>query len=97
MVAADASDPAFWTQINLEELQQVMLALTNHEENKVVGRLLRSMGYEGLITAIVRFDEEAEELEKHNISSFNLFAEAGSGFAAHADGFRRDTDTGDKR
>lgn len=97
VVAADASDPAFWTQINLEELQQVMLALTNHEENKVVGRLLRSMGYEGLITAIVRFDEEAEELEKHNISSFNLFAEAGSGFAAHADGFRRDTDTGDKR
>ena len=85
VVAADASDPAFWTHINLDEVEQVMLALTNHEENKTVGRLLREMGYGGKVTAIVRFQEEAEELKNYGISSFNLFAEAGAGFAAHAD------------
>lgn len=84
-VAADASDPAFWTCVDLAELEQVLLALTNHEENKLVGKMLREQGYGGKITAIVRFDEEAKELEKYAISSFNLFAEAGSGFATHAD------------
>jgi glutathione-regulated potassium-efflux system ancillary protein KefC len=85
VVAADASDPAFWTCVDLAELEQVLLALTNHEENKLVGKMLREQGYGGKITAIVRFDEEAAELAKYAISSFNLFAEAGSGFATHAD------------
>jgi hypothetical protein len=85
VIAADASDPAFWSCVNLAELELVMLALTNHEENKLVGKMLREQDYRGMITAIVRFKEEAEELKKYAISSFNLFAEAGSGFAAHAD------------
>jgi hypothetical protein len=85
VVAADASDPAFWTCVDLAELEQVMLALTNHAENKLVGKMLREQGYTGRITAIVRFEEEAQELAKYAISSFNLFAEAGSGFATHAD------------
>jgi glutathione-regulated potassium-efflux system ancillary protein KefC len=85
VVAADASDPAFWLNVSLEEVEHVMLALTNHEENKLVGKLLRDRGYQGHITAIVRFREEEEELARYDIASFNLFAEAGTGFATHAD------------
>ncbi len=92
VVAADASDPAFWAVVDLNQVEQVMLALTNHEENKVVGKLLRELGYGGLITAIVRFREEGEELKKYDISSFNLFAEAGTGFAEHANATRPDTE-----
>jgi glutathione-regulated potassium-efflux system ancillary protein KefC len=88
VVAADASDPAFWGDVRLDQVEQVMLALTNHEENKVVGKLLREMGYQGLISAIVRFVEEGEELEKYGISSFNFSAEAGTGFANHAEVLR---------
>ncbi len=84
VVGADASDPLFWAQIKLNEVEQVLLALTNHGENMLVGELLRDMGYTGKITAIVRFREEAKELAKHDIASFNLYAEAGSGFANHA-------------
>ena len=88
VVAADASDPLFWSSVDLEQVEQVMLALTNHRENMLVGKLLREKGYRGLITAIVRFAEEAEELVKYDISSFNMFAEAGTGFATHADTVR---------
>jgi len=91
VIAADAGDPALWSTIRLGELEQVLLALTNHEENKLVGKMLREKGYGGPITAIVRFAEEAEELKKYDISSFNLFAEAGSGFALHADRSRAET------
>jgi predicted Kef-type K+ transport protein len=88
VVAADASDPLFWSHVDFQTVDQVMLALTNHRENMLVGKLLRKMGYRGLITAIVRFDEEARELKRYDISSFNLFAEAGTGFATHADRMR---------
>ena len=71
-----------------------MLALTNHEENKVVGKLLRELGYQGLISAIVRFVDEGEELAKYGISSFNFSDEAGTGFANHAEVLRPAPDQG---
>ena len=85
VVEGDASDIDLWSLFEMDDIEQVMLALTNHEENKLVGKLLRDMGYEGRITAIVKFDEEGEELEKFDIASFNLFTEAGRGFADHAE------------
>jgi glutathione-regulated potassium-efflux system ancillary protein KefC len=84
VLAADASDPDFWSGVDLGQLKMVMLALTNHEENKLVSQLLRDKGFEGSIAAVVRFQEEADELQELGISSFNQFAEAGRGFAAHA-------------
>ncbi len=84
VVAADASDPDFWHQIELQNIKLIMLALTNHSENLLVSQLLSELGYKGPIAAVVRFSEEAEELEKRGISTFNLYAQAGAGFASHA-------------
>jgi predicted Kef-type K+ transport protein len=84
VAAADASDPDFWARIDLRAVELIMLALTNHQENMLVAGLLESLGYRGKIAAVVRFAEEARELEERGISTFNLFAEAGAGFAAHA-------------
>jgi hypothetical protein len=39
----------------------------------------RAMG----LPAVVRFTEEAEELAAMGISTFNLYAQTGAGFAAH--------------
>lgn len=84
VAAADASDPDFWLRVNLDEVELIMLALTNHQENKLVADLLRELGFQGRVAAVVRFDEEAEELGDKGISTFNLYAQAGAGFAAHA-------------
>ena len=85
VAAADASDPDFWQRVDLNKLKLVMLALTNHQENMLVARLLDSLGYKGQIAAVVRFQEEAEELEAMGVSTFNLYAQAGAGFADHAE------------
>ena len=85
VAAADASDPDFWALVDLDHLELVMLALTNHQENLLVGQLLKKLGYRGRVAAVVRFQEEAEELEAMGISAFNLYAQAGAGFAAHAE------------
>ncbi|MEM8491215.1 MAG: cation:proton antiporter [Pseudomonadota bacterium] len=84
VAAADASDPDFWHRMVLNEIELVMLALTNHRENLLVVHLLHELGYEGDIAAVVRFEEEAAELEKFGVSAFNLYAQAGEGFALHA-------------
>jgi hypothetical protein len=65
-------------------VELIMLALTNHEENLLVSQLLHELGYRGQLSAVVRFAEEAEELQARGISTFNLYAQAGAGFAAHA-------------
>ena len=84
VASADASDPDFWRRVNLDDVELIMLALTNHEENMRVSHLLKDFGYRGQLSAVVRFAEEAEELQAGGISTFNLYAQAGAGFAAHA-------------
>lgn len=84
VVMADASDPDFWHRVNLDDVKLVLLALTQHQENMLVGSLLREQGYTGEVAVVVRFREEAEELEEHGFSPFNLYAQAGAGFADHA-------------
>lgn len=85
VICADASDPDFWSRIQFANLTLVMLALTNHPENCLVAELLRSMGYRGKIASIVRHEEHAEELSELGISAFNLYGQAGTGFAAHVE------------
>ena len=84
VVTADASDPDFWHQVDLEQVELVLLALTHHQENMLVGSLLTDLGYKGRLAAVVRFAEEARELERYGFSAFNLYAQAGAGFADHA-------------
>ena len=54
-----------------------------------VGVKRRDIGYAGHITAIVRYKDQAAELEEYGIESFDLYNEAGRGFAAHAEASRK--------
>ena len=59
VVTADAADPDFWHRVDLDKVELILLALTNHPENMLVGRLLKDLGYTGRIAAVVRFKERA--------------------------------------
>ena len=45
--------------------------------------LAREMGYKNVLAVVSHFTDEQKELEEHGCISFNLFAEAGHGFADH--------------
>lgn len=79
----DASDRDFWERVDLTQLDLVMLALTNLEENILVAKLLRDIGYHGHLATMARFADEAEQLGSLGVTSVNFFAEAGRGFAEH--------------
>ncbi len=56
----------------------------NHNANMYAVRQLAIAGYEGLIAATGMFDDEVQELKAAGVqAAFNLYSEAGRGFARH--------------
>jgi len=59
--------------------------MPNQQENLYALRHLRSSGYTGKLAAIAKYPDEVEALKEAGAdSAFNLYAEAGAGFADNA-------------
>jgi voltage-gated potassium channel Kch len=83
-VHGDATDQAFWIHSKLNQCEKIFVCLTNHRENLYVVQLARENGYKGDFAVISRFPDQARELEELGCVTFNLYAEAGHGFAEDA-------------
>lgn len=79
----DVSDRDFLERAKLDQRRLILVCLTNHSENLQVVRFLQGMDYRGQIGAISRFPDQQAELRALGCVSFNLYAEAGHGFAEH--------------
>ena len=80
----DATDQAFWLHTRLNQAKRIFVCLTNHRENLYVVNLARENGFKGDIAVVSRFPDQARELEELGCVTFNLYAEAGRGFAEDA-------------
>ena len=83
VIRADGNDGDFWRHLSLDHVDLIMVSLTNHAENKAVVNLIRETHYQGKIAVVARFSDELEELRAMDCIAFNLYAEAGHGFAEH--------------
>ncbi len=84
VIAGDATNLDFWKRAAtlIDGLQWVLLMLPTHSANMAAVLLLKEMGYQGRIAATSRYDDEAEQLKAMGVDySFNIYAEAGIGFA----------------
>lgn len=82
----DPSDRDFWERVQASDsVDLVLLALPRVSTNlAVIGELLRS-GFEGRITSVARYSEEAVQLREAGADHvFNIYQQAGSGFASEA-------------
>lgn len=80
-VAGDASDRDFLERAQLSERRLLLVCLSNHSENVRVVSMVKSLGYRGDIAVISRFSDQQRQLRDMGCISFNLYAEAGHGFA----------------
>jgi hypothetical protein len=65
-------------------VEQVMLALPRVSTSIAVIAALRRTGYSGRIAAIARYPDEVHALERSGADAvFNIYSQAGPGFAAH--------------
>ncbi|PSJ47741.1 potassium transporter Kef [Zobellella endophytica] len=84
-IKGDASDSDFWDKTNIgTQLEYIFLAMPNHAGNLYALEQIRHTDFRGRVAAIIRYPEEGAQLRDMGADDiFNIFEEAGSGFARH--------------
>ena len=85
VVLADATDSDFWERVQFKDgIDLVILAMPKHSANLHAAETVRRHGYQGVVAAVAKFDDEVKELKAMGVdTAFNLYSEAGAGFANH--------------
>jgi len=88
VVHGDPSDADFWDKVEQDHsIKLVMLALPNLKANLDALEQLRRISFSGSIAAIARFPDEESLLRSSGATAvFNIYTEAGTGFAEHVQG-----------
>jgi predicted Kef-type K+ transport protein len=82
VMQADATDDEFWERTGQGKVSVVLLALAEPEQNLGVASRIRSRRTDGRIFAVVQYPEDAATLKAAGVeSTWNLYAQAGNGFA----------------
>ena len=86
VILGDPTDHDFWakTRQGGEKIQMVLLTMPEHTANMTAVAQLTEMKFAGSMAATAKFDDEVEKLKEAGVHAvFNLYAEAGFGFAEH--------------
>jgi predicted Kef-type K+ transport protein len=82
VINGDGEDADFWESFDTSVIRLVLLALPSIDDSRNVTEQLRGAGYQGVIAAIARYEDQREQLLLAGIDKvFNFYREAGSGFA----------------
>ncbi|EPS3423590.1 cation:proton antiporter [Vibrio fluvialis] len=85
VISGDATDPDFWERIlDTGQVKMVLLAMPHHQANQIALSLLKKRHFKGQIAAIAEYPDQMENLiEEGAHAAFNIYSEAGTGFARH--------------
>lgn len=85
VVQGDASDTDFWEKLDrAPALELVLLAMPYHAGNMFAVEQLKKLDYQGKISAIVQYGDDAVALRESGVHSvYNLYEAAGAGFVEH--------------
>ena len=84
VIPGDATNPDFWARAPwlVNSMEWVLLTLPTQNANIATATVLRELGYTGHIGATARYTDEEHDLETIGIDhTFNIYTEAGLGFA----------------
>lgn len=82
-VHADASDLDFWEDLDVNRRKLILVSLANHSENLTVVDLARKFDFRNDLAVVSRYPDEQAQLLALGCIAFNLYGEAGHGFAEH--------------
>ncbi len=85
VLLGDPGDADFWDRVHATDtLELVMLALPKLNTNLAVLDQLQGTSFSGKVVATAKFQDEVEELKQAGAATvFNIYTEAGAGFASH--------------
>ncbi len=84
VIWGDVTDHDLWRKIDLRKIKIIMLTLTKQQANLLALQEIKGAGFEGPITAAALFEDHRLELEEAGATAaYNVFSEAGAGYADH--------------
>jgi len=85
VIHGDITDIEFWQRISPDSgIQFLILATSNHSTHMQVINGLEKMNKKIMVASLSRYNDEMEELKQAGVEVvFNLYAEAGLGYAEH--------------
>jgi len=84
VMRGSATDPDHWARVrlNANRVKLILLSMPKFEENLFAVQQLKALGYSGKIAAIAKYPDEIAALQEAGVDrAYNLYAEAGAGFA----------------
>jgi len=90
VINGDATNPDFWTRapLLLEGLKWVLLNLPTHQANLSAAERLLELGYQGNIAATAKYPDQEAALKALGVQfTFNIYTEAGRGFASELESY----------
>ena len=90
VVLGDPTDADFWDRVKREHgVDLIMLTLPKIQSNLAILRQLKRFGFPGDVAVLAQFPDEESILKEAGASAvFNIYAEAGLGFADHVTDLR---------
>lgn len=85
VILGDATDYDFWSRAESKgRVRVALLTFPDHEENLAVAKLFHEFGFDVTLASVVKFADQEEALKAAGVHEvFNLYEEAGVGFAEH--------------
>lgn len=84
VMLGSATDSDQWERVHLDsnKVKLVLLAMPKFEENLYAAEQLKTIGYTGKLAAIAKYSDEITALQEAGVDrAYNLYAQAGTGFA----------------
>ena len=83
-IIGDATDFDFWERLRPGAVKMIMLQMPNLKEQLAAVEMIKRTGYKGLVAAAVKYRDCIQPLKDAGVDIvFDIYAEAGSGFANH--------------
>ena len=84
VIQGDAIDHDFWAKLQPGKVRVVLLDMPNQSENLFAMQQLAANGFKGKVAATAKYDDQLKELKAAGAdAAYNIYGEAGSGFANH--------------
>ncbi len=84
VVSGNATNPEFWNRVKMSHrVEYALLVMPEHRAQVAAIEQTRKHGFKGKIAASAKYPDELEKLKELGVeAAFNIYAEAGAGFAA---------------
>jgi Trk K+ transport system NAD-binding subunit len=84
VIQGDATDAEFWENLRTDKVRVILLDMPKPEENLFAFQQLEATGFQGKVAATAKYDDQVEMLKAKGLdAAYNIYGEAGAGFANH--------------